>query len=1082
MLRQDMAQAAIDQTALEIYWAGLDGRLVEVNTTVERLTGEGRERLIGQPVASIDTSLDAAAWSALVARLRQVRHERREGVHRRVEGEECAVEVTLSLLECDGQPLVCAFALEIGPRSAVEMALRESEQRLRSLINATPDIICFKDGEGRWLEANDADLALFSLTAVDYRGRTDAELAEFTDPCYRDAFLACESSDEIAWRAGRLSRAEERITRPDGVTKVYDVIKVPVFEDDGRRKGLIVLGRDITERDCYERALRDSEERFALAMRGSDAGLFDWDLRTRRIYLSARWKSMLGYAERQLPDRLETWERLVDPRDRERCWRRLRDYMSGRCDDFDLEMRMRHKEGHWVDVLSRAYLVRDQRGRALRMVGTQIDISALKQAQRQAETERNRARQYLDIAGVMFLALDLDGHILSVNPRGCNVLGCAESELIGLDWFARFLPPGERERRHGLFRKMLSGAHPETALTDGPILTARGEERLIAWHHNLVRDGEGTVIGTLSSGEDVTERRLAERALHEERAFLQHVIDGIDDPIMVIGTDHHVLRMNRVAQRLAAVDDAGLHEWGCHQLAPHPCVPEDPLCPLRTILESGEPCKMLRHHRLPDGGVRQYEVAASPLLDDTGEVIGIIEVSRDISDHLELLDRLRERENSYAHLAHHDPLTGLPNRLLFADRLEQAIRLAHREHTRLAVLFIDLDGFKHVNDSFDHSYGDQVLKVVAGRLRAQFREGDTLARMGGDEFTLILNGIAHQDDAARVARAILQLFKDPFEVGEHSVFLGASIGISLYPEHGARAEDLVRNADAAMYRAKDEGRNGFRYYSEELTARAFERVLLESSLHRALERDELELFYQPQLDLVSGELRGLEALVRWRHPEMGLVSPGKFIPLAEESGIIIVMGEWILEHACTQMRAWQQGGLLDEQVLISVNLSPKQFDQHALSEMVGGILTRTGLSPAGLELEITESTMMRSIERTRHVLGALRALGVKIAIDDFGTGYSSLTQLKRLPLTKLKIDKSFVSDIPDDANDVAIAKAIIALASSLSLEVLAEGVETREQQDFLTREGCHTGQGYLFSHPLEVAALERFLLALRGGG
>ncbi|NKN34616.1 sensor domain-containing protein [Marichromatium bheemlicum] len=1078
MLRQDMAQAAIDQGVLEIYWADPGGRLLEVNAVLERRSRQRREALIGQPVCAIDTRLDAASWAALVERLHRAGHERREGLYRRGADECAPVEVVVSLVTDAGQSLVCAFAQEVGACRRGTNAATERAQRLSSLINATPDIICFKDGQGRWLEANDADLEVFSLGAVDYHGKTDAELAALTDACYRDAFLTCQASDEAAWRAGRLSRAEERITRADGETKVYDMIKVPLFEDDGRRKGLIVLGRDITERDRYERALREREERFALAMRGSAAGVFDWDLRQRRLYLSARWKSMLGYGEAELPDRIQSWERLVDAEDRVRCRRLLRAYMSGRRDDFNIAVRMRHRDGHWVDVLTRAYLVRDHHGRVVRMVGTHLDISALKRAQRQAETERNRARQYLDIAGVMFLALDLDGRILSVNPRGCRLLGRDESELIGLDWFAQFLPPDERERRCRLFRQMIAGERADVALTDGPILGAQGEERLIAWHHSLVRDTDGAVIGTLSSGEDVTERRRAERALVEERAFLQHVIDGIEDPIMVIGIDHQVLRMNRAAQRAAARDDASAEGWRCYQLAPHPCAPEAAQCPLRDILETGKPCKLLRHYPLPDGTTRQYEVAASPLFDDAGQVIGIIEVSRDISEHFALLDRLRERENSYAHLAHHDPLTGLPNRLLFADRLEQAIRLAHREHTRLAVLFIDLDGFKHVNDSFDHSYGDQVLKVVAGRLRALFREGDTLARMGGDEFTLILNGIAHQEDAALVARAILQLFKDPFEVGEHTVFLGASIGISLYPEHGERAEDLVRNADAAMYRAKDEGRNGFRYYSEELTARAFERVLLESSLHRALERDEFELFYQPQLDLVSGELRGLEALVRWRHPEMGLVPPDKFIPLAEESGIIVAMGEWILERACTQMRSWQHAGVIDEAVLISVNLSPKQFDQHALSEMVDGTLSRTGLAPAGLELEITESTMMRSIERTGHVLGALRELGVKVAIDDFGTGYSSLAHLKRLPLTKLKIDKSFVSDIPGDLNDVAIAKAIIALASSLSLEVLAEGVETREQQDFLTREGCHTGQGYLFSRPLEVAALERFLLTL----
>jgi len=712
---------------------------------------------------------------------------------------------------------------------------------------------------------------------------------------------------------------------------------------------LLSIVQDITPLKQSQMALEASEERFALAMRGSYDGVFDWDLLTDQVYYSPRWKSMLGYADHELEDHLSTWERLVGDTDRKRTLSMLRDYMDGRRGDFSTEFRMRHKDGHWVDVLSRAFLVRDFEENPVRIVGTHVDIS---------------------------------------------------------------------ERRH------------------------------------------------------------AEQALATERTFLQNVMDGIDDPIVVVDPQYRVIRMNRVAKAMAERLDLDKECITCHQLShesPDPCSGDDHPCPLKSVLETRGPAKVVHQHFGPKGERRTYEIAASPLFDDDGEVTGIIEVSRDITEHLAVLDELKERELSYAHLAQHDPLTGLPNRMLFADRLGQALHWAHRNGSKVAVLFIDLDHFKHVNDSFDHSYGDEVLQIVTARLRGLFREDDTLARMGGDEFTVILGQIERDGDAALVARKILECFKEPFENRGHSVFLGASIGISLYPHHGKTVEDLVRNADTAMYRAKDEGRNTFHYYSEELTTKAFERILLEAHLHKALENDDLVLHYQPQIDLRTGKLCGLEALVRWQHPEMGLISPLKFIPLAEESGLIVHMGEWILREACRQVKSWQDTGIVPMEASISVNLSVKQFDQSSLIGMIDDALKSTGLAATNLELEITESTMMRSPDLSRHILQQLRTLGVKVAIDDFGTGYSSLSHLKLLPLTKLKIDRSFVSDIPRDANDVAITKAVIALGHSLTFEVLAEGIETPEQRTFLTRQGCHVGQGYLFARPLNPVDFEVFM-------
>ncbi len=563
--------------------------------------------------------------------------------------------------------------------------------------------------------------------------------------------------------------------------------------------------------------------------------------------------------------------------------------------------------------------------------------------------------------------------------------------------------------------------------------------------------------------------------LNSESTFLQHVIDSVNDPIVVLDSDLRVIRVNLAARSISPSGaEPAADLMVCGKVNPairRRCQCSDGRCMLRDVLATGESRQTTQCILDADSTQRTYDVVMSPLRDAQGDVTGIICAYRDLTNHLALMNELKESQSNYAHLAHHDALTGLPNRVLFSDRLSQAIREAHRKSKLLAVLFIDLDGFKLINDSYNHMFGDEVLKSVANRILGILREGDTLARMGGDEFTLILGDVGSADKAGMVADRILATLRECFQIQDRTLFLGASIGISVYPTHGTRVEELVRQADAAMYQAKEEGKNTFRFFSEDLTSKAFQRITLEADLRRALEDGQFCLHYQPQVAFVSQKVSGLEALLRWRHPERGLVGPGEFMNVAEESGMIIEIGEWILAEACAQMKRWLDEAVVPRDALIAVNISGKQFDKGDLASMVQRVLEETALPAANLELEITESTMMRSPQLTRRVLRELRVLGAKIAIDDFGTGYSSLSHLKLLPLTKLKIDKSFVAEIPYDANDIAIARAIILMAKSLSLEVLAEGVETEEQLDFLTREGCDLGQGYLFARPMSAEGI-----------
>jgi diguanylate cyclase (GGDEF)-like protein/PAS domain S-box-containing protein len=433
----------------------------------------------------------------------------------------------------------------------------------------------------------------------------------------------------------------------------------------------------------------------------------------------------------------------------------------------------------------------------------------------------------------------------------------------------------------------------------------------------------------------------------------------------------------------------------------------------------------------------------------------------------------KRAEEQVKHLAFHDPLTNLANRLLFNDRLTLAVAQAHRHNQKLAVLFLDLDRFQVINDSLGHTVGDELLRRVAERIHGLVREGDTVARLGGDEFSLLVPGITSEEDAAKIAHKICSAIRTPFSIDGRELFVTTSLGVSVYPADGHDAETLVRNADSAMYRAKEQGGDTCQLYTPAMNARAVERLALESRLRQALANNELELHFQPFIDLRTAELVGAEALLRWRHPDLGLVSPREFIPLAELSGLIVPIGEWVLRKACEEARKWHENGFGD--MTVSVNLSSRQFQQADLMRQVRTALEESGLDPGSLDLEITESNAMQNAEHSIHTLWGLKKHGVRISMDDFGTGYSSLNYLKRFPIDRIKLDQSFVRDLPVDKDDAAIAMAVIAMGRSLELTVIAEGVETEEQLEFLRTHQCDQLQGFLLSTPLPAEAFQEFL-------
>ncbi|PKO48937.1 MAG: GGDEF domain-containing protein [Betaproteobacteria bacterium HGW-Betaproteobacteria-4] len=470
--------------------------------------------------------------------------------------------------------------------------------------------------------------------------------------------------------------------------------------------------------------------------------------------------------------------------------------------------------------------------------------------------------------------------------------------------------------------------------------------------------------------------------------------------------------------------------------------------------------------QLADGTIRHFEFISTPVLDERGELAGVAGVARDIT-------QLHEDQERIRYLAEHDQLTQLPNRGMLADLMSQALALTVGSQAEVALMFLDLDHFKNVNDTLGHEIGDQLLLQAAQRLRRSLDARDTVSRQGGDEFAILIQGYGSPSRLASIAQRLIDALGEPFMVAGHELRVGASIGISTYPQDGQDIGSLLKNADTAMYQAKAAGGNAYRFFMPEMNTRISERVMLENCLRRALRGQDIYLNYQPQVDAQSGRLIGLEALVRWNHPEKGNIPPSRFIPIAEESNLINQLGDWVLHEACRQNRQWQDQGL--PPVVMAVNLSAVQLRQANLAQRIIAILADTGLEACWLELEITESAFIHDTDRIVAVLDELSALGIKLSIDDFGTGYSSLAYLKRLPFDRIKIDQSFVRELPGDTDDIAIVRAIIAIADSLQKEVIAEGVEQAKQAAFLLDHGCRLMQGYHFSRPTSAVAIEAVL-------
>ena len=653
---------------------------------------------------------------------------------------------------------------------------------------------------------------------------------------------------------------------------------------------------------------------------------------------------------------------------------------------------------------------------------------------------------------------DLHTHTVFFSPDYTNLLGLPPGGL-GNDkenWLQR-LHPDDRAHFQRNLEQRLSSASQDPYEVSYRLRHRDGTYRWIQSRGRLLLDDQGRPERMIGTASDITQRRNDEDSLRQAAA----VFDATQEGVLVTDATQHIVHCNPAFTRITGYSQEeilgqqpSLLKSGRHD--------QDFYNSLWHALQSRGGWSGEVWNRRKNGEIYPQWQNIRVIRDEEGEISHYVAVFSDIT-------ALKRSQRELDYLAHHDPLSNLPNRLLFTERVETALERGQRDKRCGAVLLVDLDHFKHINESLGHATGDLLLKEVGERLRQQLQGAMTLARLGGDEFGLLCEDCATAEQAAGLAQQLLNCLSQPFVVNDHELFIGASVGISLFPGDADNVAQVLRNVDSALFKAKSSGREGYAFYAQELTEYARQRVELVSALRHALEHDELRVYYQPLMCLGSGQMIGVEALVRWQHPQRGLVPPGEFIPIAEESGLIGAIDAWVLEKACRQMVAWQAADYALR--FVAVNVSSRLFSRGELDSRVAQVLADTGLDPAFLELEVTESAVMDNPDAALALLNRLRALGVRLAIDDFGTGYSSLARLKRLPVHKLKLDQSFVMGLPHDQDDVAITRAVIALGHSLGLKVLAEGIEQLEQAELLEQLGCDHAQGYYFGRPQPAEAL-----------
>jgi diguanylate cyclase (GGDEF)-like protein/PAS domain S-box-containing protein len=917
----------------------------------------------------------------------------------------------------------------------------EVEQARERALTATSTADCHAllDDQGRVVYVSTSVEKVMGFTPEEYAAEEPIERLHVADRAW-----ARETWRELLIEPGIQRSWQARAVNKDGSYRWYEIVAVNRL-DDPDLGGMAVGFTDITDRTGLSSDY-ESESRFEHLLRSSPDVIGSLSVDGTITWVSAVVHEMLGYTPDEMVGR-SAFE-FVHADDIDMAVERL----ASAFDDINhvdpVTVRLRHRDGSWLTIEVAGAPVLDPDGRIVDITINLRDVQWRQDALDALRSSERLFRSLAESSPTGIYQRDAIGHCTYVNERWVEITGIPLEDALGFGW-RQIIHPDDL----WLFDPVrhVNALNPRGIATEFRVQRPDGDIRWVSLRTAMLFDDEGP-SGAIGAIEDITDRKQSQR----EMSRLIEIFEATADLIAITDTQGGLMYLNAAAKRFVGVegDVDGLH---VSDIVPG-TVYDRLISEIMPTVESegtwsGE-LSLVRQ----EGGVMPVWAQLLRHTDPEDEHVFYSSVLHDLSER-------KAFEHRLAHQATHDPLTGLPNRALLIDRLDGALARARRHGRRVAVLFLDLDHFKVVNDSLGHSLGDHLLIAISERLALALRPGDTVARFGGDEFVVLCEDVLDQADAVAVAERVDRAISGRFVVDETEVFVGVSIGIACPDDVDVDPETLIRDADAAMYRAKDRGRARWELFDNAMRAGAVDRLDIETALRRALDRRELRVYYQPIIELASGTIDGVEALLRWEHPERGLLNPDDFIAVAEETGLIVPIGAWVLDQACRQVQRWQASLPALPPLRVSVNLSGRQLGHTNLVGDVASVLAETGIDPQLVELEITESVLMDDVEMSQETLGQLHALGVKLVVDDFGTGYSSLSYLRRFPVDLLKVDKSFIDELGGDNGDSAIVTAIITLAHNLSLTAVAEGVETAGQLALLRELGCDRAQGFHMARP-----------------
>jgi diguanylate cyclase (GGDEF)-like protein/PAS domain S-box-containing protein len=1050
----------------------LDGLILAANQNFLDLFGydwaelEGRHHSILVDVADRESAAYQQFWSTLSGGHFQA------GEYKRIGKDGRAIWLQASynpILGFDGRPFkIVKLATDVTDRKRIQAALAGE----LAAIGRSQAVIDFAL-DGTILNANQNFLGALGYELEELRGKHHRVLVDPDDRDSPDYLRFWESLSRGEYQGG-----EYRRIRKDGSAVWFQATYNPIAGLDGTIYKITKLATNITSKELI---IAGNVDQASIILQSQPYIEFDMDGNV--IAANQKYLEMLGYDFEEIKGRQHSL--FVEPADQENvAYKQFRDALK-RGEYQTAEVRRIGKDGREVWLQASYNPILDSRGMPYKVVKVATDITARKQAETRIVALQAELLAFLDSpanaklrlfegvviesrAGVMVTdagSPDLAKlNIVYTNPAFSAMTGYSAEEAIGRSPAILHGPlTGPEVRDH------IRGARDawRSVLVDMLIYRKDGTTFWVELSMSLISNDAGGNAYWIFVQRDIADRKRLAEALAAQNELLEVTLKSIGDAVVCTDVEGNVTFSNIVAQKLLGVSTEKLEG---------PAIAEISRMIAACRHEAGSPTSELSADTLnlpadytltrSDGCRIAVEGCVAPICVRVGGEAGKVIVFRDVSSARAIADQTK-------HAAYHDILTGLPNRLLLSDRIEQAIAIAQRHHKPIAVLFVDLDGFKHINDSLGHMIGDKLLISVGSRLAGCVRLSDTVSRQGGDEFVVLLAEMSEPEDAGITARRFMQTLSEPYLVDGHSLQVTASIGISVCPDDGVDAATLIKAADTAMYKVKAAGRHGYQFFEAGMKAAAAERQYIEESLHRAIDNGEFVLHYQPKINIRTGAMTGAEALIRWTHPERGSIGPASFIPVAENCGLISALGSWALREACEQGRRWMEAGL--PPITLAVNVSPIEIGKAGFLSGVLGILNDTGYDPRHLELEVTEGVLMKRATSTDATLKALKETGMRLALDDFGTGYSSLSYLTKFPIDTIKIDQSFVRQISTDPTETAIVTAVISMAHSLNLIVVAEGVETREEFEFLSNLGCDEAQGFYFSRPVAAASFTPLL-------